>query len=243
MATRIRHLIIAASALSLGACTPYAVHTTAQPLPEGEGAATTIMTVVPNGAQFDSSRSGVAMPSLDLDIRRGVSDRSDVGVRINASSGIIMTVKHRLDGRSAKPGAATALLAGAGFVNLGQHAHFEATLIRSGDADRDLVPYGGVRVIQVVPMSSTAVHDDPAAGAFGGVRIGAGSLALGMELGVFYDRSALHLRRDNLLVVPSISITSRSRRERRGILDRTVKKPYGPAWPAPKPSIPFISRR
>lgn len=201
----------------LVACTPYAVHTTAQPLAEGERSVTSIMTVVPNGANFDSAGNRYSVPSLDVDIRHGVDERNDVGVRINSSSGVIMTVKHRLDGRSAKPGAATALLAGAGFVNFGQHAHFEATLIRSGDPDRDWVPYGGLRVIQVLPMSSAAVRDDPTAGAFGGLRMGSGALGmgLGLEVGVFYDRSALELRRNRVIVVPSVSIQQRSRRSAR----------------------------
>lgn len=202
--------LFVAAALSAG-CTPYAVHTTARPLPIGETSRSAIFTIVPNGIQFDSTRHGAAMPSLDLDYRRGTGDRSDIGLRINSMSGIIGSVRHRLDGPSSKGGVATSILLGAGFVNLGQHAHVEATLISSGAPDRSLTPYGGVRVIQIIPMTSIAVHDSPTAGAFGGVKYLSNGFGMGFEVGVFHDESALKLRRGNTVIVPSMSVTGLGR--------------------------------
>lgn len=205
-------------------CTPYAVHTTARPLPYGETSRTTIFTIVPNGVQFDSTLPGAAMPSLDFEYRRGTGDRSDIGLRLNSMSGIIGTVRHRLDGPYNKGGIATAVLLGAGFVNLGQHAHFEATLISSGPPGHDLTPYGGLRVIQIAPLTRIAVHDTPAAGAFGGVKYAANGFGLGFELGVFHDKSALRIRQGDVVVVPSISISGLGQLFSRGGVPRRSSK-------------------
>ncbi|HYW51246.1 MAG TPA: hypothetical protein VE861_11600, partial [Gemmatimonadaceae bacterium] len=110
----------------------------------------------------------------------------------------------RLDGPSDKDGAATALMLGGGFVNMGQHAHVEATLITSGREGRSFTPYAGIRGLQVMPLSTTAPRDKPTIGGFGGVRLGDRDGGVSVELGVFYDRSALGLRRNDLVVVPSI---------------------------------------
>ena len=193
------------AALTGTACTPYAVHTTAQPLLRGETSSGTIFTVVPAGAKIDDSTSH-AMPSLDWERRSGLDDRSDVGLRINSASGAIVTYKRRLDGPTNKGGVGTALLVGAGFVNLGMHAHGEVTLITSAtDSGRTVIPYAGVRAIQIVPLSTDAVSDKPTIGVFGGTRFGSREGGVSVELGVFYDRSALGLRRNDLVVVPSVA--------------------------------------
>lgn len=190
--------------LLVAACTPYAVHTTARPLQAGERSSSMVFTVVPGGITDDSSRASLAVPSVDLERRLGLDDRSDVGLRVNSLSGVIVSYKRRLDGPSANPAAATALLVGAGFVNWGQHAHLEATLLRSGAEHASAVPYGGIRVVQIAPLNAVAPHDAPTIGAFGGTRLGGRRGGLSIELGVFYDRSALKLRRGDVLFVPSI---------------------------------------
>jgi len=187
------------------ACTPYAVHTTAQPLLKGEQTTGNIVTVVPKGARVNDSVSK-AMPSFDWERRRGLDDRSDVGLRINSFSGAIVSYKRRLDGVTLKQSRATAILVGAGFVNGGEHAHGEVTLITSaGDSTRSTMPYGGIRIIQIVPLSTEAVSDKPTIGVFGGTRLGGRDGGISLELGVFYDRSALGLRRNDLVIVPSIA--------------------------------------
>ncbi len=194
-----------------GACTPYAVSTTALPMARGEGQRTVMLAVVPRGAEFshDSSNArseSIALPSLDLEQRVGLDDRSDVGLRINAFSGVIVSYKRRLDGPTNQDTRATAIMLGAGLVNFVQHAHSEVTLITSGREGARFVPYGGVRVIQVVPLSTTAVNDAPTIGAFTGLRTGGRFMGVSAELGVFYDRSALKLRRGNIIVVPSFAL-------------------------------------
>lgn len=205
------------------ACTPYAVATTARPLPRGERSESQIFTVVPGGARSPDDSSSVAMPGIDLEQRFGLDERSDLGVRVPTFSGVVVTYKRRLDGLTDEPGAATGLMVGGGFVNYGQHAHLEATLIRSGSETGRTVPYGGIRALQVIPLSSTAPHDSPTIGGFGGMRFGDRDGGISAELGVFYDRSALKLRRGDLVVVPSITVHG-------GALRRLV--PVGRGWGA-----------
>lgn len=214
MSLRLRSCIALTLLSSLAACTPYAVHTTARPVVLGEQSRSFIFTVVSNGLEVrdSASRAGVGMPSFDAESRMGVSDRADVGVRINSVSGVIVNYKHRLDGPSTKPTAATAVMLGAGIVNLAWHAHLEATLLHSGREDRSVVPYGGLRVMQIAPLNTVAPHDQPSAGAFLGTRFGLGALRTGVELGVYYDRSALKMRSNDVVIMPSISFQRGSRR-------------------------------
>ena len=194
--------------LMAGACTPYGVAQTARTVPVGERYATQLFTVVPRGSvyQTDSGEVSRAMPSIDAEQRFGLDDRSDAGLRINSFSGIIASYKRRIGGTDNPSDAATAVLLGAGFVNMGQHAHGEITLIRSSGERGSLTPYYGLRALQVLPLGTEARSDKPTVGVFGGTRVGRLDNGLSFELGVFYDRSALGLRRSDLVIVPSISI-------------------------------------
>ncbi len=209
---RRRSLCVALPLMALaGACTPYAVSTSALPMARGEGQRTTTFAVVPRGVEcvFDcesSSKDNLAMPSLDVEQRIGFDDYSDVGVRIPTLSGVIVSYKRRLNGPTSRDAAATSLMVGAGVVNLGQHAHGELTLITSGRESARVVPYGGARVIQVLPLSRAAVHDEPAIGAFAGAKMGGRGSGVSAELAVFYDHSALGLRSNHVVIVPSIAI-------------------------------------
>jgi hypothetical protein len=60
--------------------------------------------------------------------------------------------------------------------------------------------------MQVAPLNADAVHDRPTLGAFFGVRIGSTDFGVSPEVGVFYDHSALGVRRGDLVVVPAISL-------------------------------------
>lgn len=204
-----RALVLLALPLFSTACTPYAVATTARPLAKGERSQASIFSLVRGGLEYSSDsssgRGSVAVPMFDMERRFGLDERSDFGARITSFSGVVMTYKRRLDGVSDKPGAGTALMIGGGVVNWLEHAHLEATLIRSGDEARSAVPYGGLRAIQVIPISSTAVSDTPTLGGFGGLRMGERDGGVSLELGVFYDRSALKMRRGDVVVVPSVT--------------------------------------
>jgi hypothetical protein len=60
--------------------------------------------------------------------------------------------------------------------------------------------------MQVIPITKGAVHDSPTLGAVLGARIGSLTAGISPEIGVFYDHSALGLRKGNVLVVPAITV-------------------------------------
>jgi hypothetical protein len=196
-----------ATTLTTG-CIPYSVGSTARTVPVGERVRTTTMFVIPNGVDNKNDSAAATLPGLDMEARYGIDDRSDWGIRFPSFSGVVVNYKRRL-GNVPAPTAdttpAVALMAGGGFVNWAQHAHLELTLVASGREDRSAVPYGGVRVMQVIPLSSDVPGDRPTAGGFVGWRLGSRTLGIAPELGVYYDHSALHIRRSDVIFVPSIT--------------------------------------
>lgn len=192
-----------AVALSVTGCVPYTVATTAQPVPEGEVAPALVWYSITNGIENMRDSGSIAWAGFDLETRRGVSERADVGIRVPSASGLVVTYKYRLSANPDRQKAAIAVMGGGGIVNWGNHLHFELTLLASGRQAR-LTPYGGLRVGQVLPLSRDAVSDSPTAGGFLGLRIGREQLGVSAECGVFYDRSALGLRSSNVIVVPAL---------------------------------------
>ena len=98
------------------------------------------------------------MRGTDLEIRHGIDDKSDLGFRSPAYSGAVFTYKRRLAGTSASESAAVSVMAGGGFVNWGEHAETELTLMASGGSGGIATPYGGLRIMQVFPLSRSAVR-------------------------------------------------------------------------------------
>lgn len=192
--------------IGISGCIPLTVGSTAQPVPVGKTVRSTSVYVVPNS--FDDTLSRRAFPryGVDPEVRFGLDDRSDIGVRTTSFSGIVANYKRRLNGVSQAPGAAVAMMVGGGLVNWGDHAHLEATLITSGADNDRFTPYGGLRAMQVIPLNRGAVHDSPTLGGFLGSRIGSLTSGISPEIGVFYDRSALHIRRGHFLFVPAITL-------------------------------------
>jgi hypothetical protein len=196
-----------------GACIPYGVGTTAMPIARDSTHVSTLVTVIPSVGTLDSTRPAPFL-STDVEVRRGIDSVSDAGLRlVSAFSGLVVNYK-RLVTRTNEP-ALIAVMPGIGLINMGEHAHFELTLLASGRETRvrdgrtehvAIVPYGGMRVMQVAPLNSEAVHDTPTAGAFLGVRFGKAGFGVSPEIGVFYDRSALGHRQTNVVVVPTISM-------------------------------------
>ena len=196
-----------------GACVPYGVGTTALPVPRDSTVPTMLVTAIPSIRPFDSTRSAPYM-SIDMELRRGIDSVSDAGIRlVSGYSGLVVNYK-RLLTRTNEP-ALIAVMPGLGLINGAEHAHFELTLLASRRESRfrdgrveqvAIVPYGGVRVMQVAPLSDDAVHDETTTGAFVGVRLGRPAMSVSPEIGVFYDRSALGHRRSNIIVVPTLSV-------------------------------------
>jgi hypothetical protein len=209
-----RPLLTAAALLALAGCVPYTVGTTADVAPQDEVQVTTSIAVVPGGFEYDAFSEGESDEETysssyilaTLGARFSIGPNTDVGVHAPAFSGIVVTAKHRF--QQAQPGAPLGLAAmgGAGFINGGEHAHFEATLIASGREDLMATPYGGLRLMQTLPLSEGAAHDLPTVGPFGGIRLGSPDLGVSLEVGVFYDDSALDIRERDFVVVPSVSL-------------------------------------
>jgi hypothetical protein len=213
-------ILLASFAVIAVGCVPYSVGTTAQPAPEGEWANSTSAYAIPNGfdpfPEYDdpndpdgSNDAGRSQSffGVDAEARLGLDDASDIGVRVPGGSGFIVTYKRRIAGDRTSP--ALALQGGGGFLNFANNAHLELTLIASGRPGASVVPYGGVRAMQAFPLSDIARSDDPTVGGFGGLRIGRGKVGLSLEVGVFYDPSALELRESDVIVVPSITLHGR----------------------------------
>src|SRR5258705_5864670 len=195
----------ALSVISTAGCIPLTVGSTAQPVPVGTTVQSTSMYVVPNSFDDSSDRS-LPRYGVDPEFRFGLDDHSDIGVRAPSFSGIVANYKRRLNGVSQAPGAATAIMVGGGLVNCGDHAYVESTLITSAQDNDRFTPYGGVRAMHVIPINKGAVHDSPTLGGFFGARIGTRTAGISPELGVFYDHSALRIRKGSILVVPAITI-------------------------------------
>ena len=207
--TPTRALILSLSLFSLTSCISYSVGTTARPTPEGEFQPNLSVYFVPNGIENtigeDTSGTSLAYASADFEGRWGLDDRSDLAIRVPAGSGAILTYKRLINGPNDPEKLAVSTVIGGGIVNFGNHAYVEGGLIASGREDRH-VPYGGIRAMHVIPMTSGAVEDSPTVGGFGGVRLQVGTnFAISPELGVYYDPSALELRTRNVIFIPSLT--------------------------------------
>ncbi len=212
--------------LSLNACLPYTVGSTAQTVPAGETAKTTSWYFIPNGVAAPDDSIAAPLYGADYEYRRGLDATSDIGFRI-LPAGITMDYKRRIGSDFRATSTAFAFMTGGGIVNGGEHFLMQGTLIASGNPYATVTPYGGVRAMHVVPITQGAVRDKPTIGAFGGLQIGDAAFTIRPELGVYYDHSALGLRRGDLIFVPAFTLgrgKSRDIRQSRG---------GSPDWAAP----------
>lgn len=206
-----QNLLLALALLAGGpvACIPYAVGSTAQPLPAGESRTATTVYRIPRGLDFgdDSSDSDNApFVGLDGEYRRGLGNGADIGFRVPSFSGLVLNYKRRIAGSDSLGAPALSVMPGAGLVNWLSHAHVEMTVMASGRRRGGVTPYGGARVMQVVPLEPDARRDTPTAGGYAGVRLGGDGGGVYIELGVYHDKSTLGLRRSNVITVPSITL-------------------------------------
>lgn len=201
-----RILVAACAALlATTACIPYTVGSTAQTVPNGTTLQTSSYYIIPNGVTLRDT-IGKTLYGMDREIRRGIADDADVGLRVVSGTGVVVNYKRMMAGDNDPDSAAFSWMLGAGLVNLAQHALFEGSLLASSARHGRVVTYGGLRVLQVAPISLGAAHDSPTAGVFIGLRIGAHDDAVLPELAVYHDRSVLGLRSRNIILVPSISV-------------------------------------
>ncbi len=197
-------ILLTLGTLSGVACIPYTVGSSARTVPQGAVETTSMIFVVPNAFESAAdSASGRPLPGIDGEARWGIDDRSDIGARLTSASGIVVNYKRRIDSEIDDTRRAFAFMLGAGFVNAGQHALGEATFLASA-GERNITPYGGLRIMHTLPMSSGAASDSPTVGGFAGARFGSSYRGVSIEMGVYYDESALRVRRRNVVFVPAI---------------------------------------
>ena len=214
MRSLIRRITAASPAvlLVMNACLPYTVGSTARTVPAHETTRTTSWYFIPNAIKMPGDSVAGPLAGSNFEFRRGLDERSDIGLRL-MPGGVASDYKRRIDGDVTGTRTAFAYIAGAGIVNGGEHFMMQGTLVASGREDAAVVPYGGLRAIHVLPISQGAVTDKPTIGVFGGVQIGDAEFSIRPELGIFYDHSALGLRRGDLIFVPAITLKRGPRRE------------------------------
>jgi hypothetical protein len=204
-----RRLLVVLAPFLLTSCISYSVGTTARPIPKGEFHPNLMVYAVPNGVE-DFDRDGdvdadLSYASADFEMRWGLTDRSDIGLRVPAASGVIVNYKQMLNAVNDPKQPAYAVMFGAGVVNFRNHAYFEGSFLASGP-EGDRVPYGGIRAMHVVPITSGAVSDSPTVGVFGGLRVKINeSFAVSPELAIYHDEPALNLRRRQVIFIPSVT--------------------------------------
>ena len=198
--------LLLCACVAAGGCIPYTVGSTAVPTAPCETDITASMFFLPAGVELRDSSASLPIYSIDIEGRFGVSARADVGFRFTSLSGAVVTYKRLLREPYGDRDWAAAWMVGGGVVNAGLHAHVEGSLLVSGAERGPLTPYGGLRVMQVVPINDDAVSDTPTAGAFVGFRIGSRDLGVSPEVSVFWDRSALGVRDSEFIAVLSVSL-------------------------------------
>jgi hypothetical protein len=202
-----RRFNLVAISLFLGAtaCLPYTVGSTAYTVPTGQTTSSTSYYFIPNAYKHPGDSVAHPLAGVDYEWRHGLDPRSDLGLRLTSGSGVVINYKHRFsEYGSGTP--ALAYMVGTGILNSGEHLHLEATLIASGDEASAVMPFGGLRAMQLVPMSQSAAYASPTIGAFGGVELGDAAFTLRPEVGLFYDHSAPSVRPASFIIVPAITV-------------------------------------
>ncbi|WKW12189.1 hypothetical protein Strain138_001471 [Pseudogemmatithrix spongiicola] len=209
MTRSLRLAVLLASLVATG-CLPYTIGNTAQTTPKGEiSKTTTAGFAIGVGGRFADSNTVSPQANLllsDQEIRFGIDDGADIGLRITSASGLVGNLKRRHSGANHVDSAAFATSIGVGIVNFASHALFEGALHFSGGRRPTGIPYGAVKVMHTVPISRGALRDDPSAGAAFGWRFGDADVSIAPEIAVWYDRPVSGIRTGNVVVVPSITL-------------------------------------
>jgi hypothetical protein len=195
---------------ALTGCISYTVGQSAETTAMGERSASSSINLVNGTLKSNSDTISTTRPSVDNEMRFGIDNRSDIGLRVTSFSGFMVSWKRQLSrpdsSRFIENRSRTSLMLGGGVLNLASHAALEATLITSGPWSTAGQWYSAARVIQVAPIRSGAKNDDPTFGVVMGYLFGNREQSVGPEIGVYYDRSVLGLNKNRVLVIPSIVI-------------------------------------
>lgn len=113
-----RLLLTGLLSLTIG-CIPYTMGSTAQTVPVGEQSRTTTAGFIIGGGSDlkDSENAGgtTNMPMSDVEIQWGLTDHSDIGLRVPGGSGLVLNHKTRHRGAAHPDSAGVATLIGGGW--------------------------------------------------------------------------------------------------------------------------------
>lgn len=206
-ALRRRSWLLSLAALTtMSGCIPYTVGHTARPARKREVKVTTSLFMVDKNKESYSPPEGWNYVGVDLEGRAGLTDRTDVGLRVVSANGFVLSAMRRMNGTSEDPGPSLSVKLGAGMVDFPGFGIVEASVLASGDEIGRVTPYGALRVVQLIPTETSYPHDSPTAGATFGMRIGSATFGISPEVGLFYDKPWPGVKRNNFLIVPSVSI-------------------------------------
>lgn len=184
-------------------CLPYTMAATASTVPRDS---VTLMVGMSSASTAITSRNeyDLRLPTIDTEVRLGVNDRSDAGVRITSFSGLLFSYKRRLVG--GRDGAGLAAQADGGVLHFGAHGLAGLSLLASGREAWVVVPYAGARVMALAPLRSGAGRSAPVIGGFAGVRLRIGHYDVLPEVGVFRDPDVGDVTRRRWFVVPAAGL-------------------------------------
>src|SRR5688500_7686859 len=99
--TATRAALIAAVALAAPtACLPYTVGSTAQPVAPGEVQRSGTVYISPNAIELFGDSVATSLRGADAEVRWGLTESTDLGLRVPSFSGAVVTAKHRMWGRA-----------------------------------------------------------------------------------------------------------------------------------------------
>jgi hypothetical protein len=201
---RWRSITLLVSMLMMPSCLPYAMGATAATARPDELHTRTLVSVI---RLSDSAVGGTRIPrtaTYDLEFRTGIDERSDVGLRITSLSGVVASYKRRVAGDETRGGLAYQVEGGV--VNMADHVMGGVSLVGSGKEYGLFGWFGGLRALAVAPIAAGAARDQATVGGFVGARMEFLAFTAFPEIGVYYDKSALNLRKSSVMVIPSFSI-------------------------------------
>ena len=185
-------------------CLPYTMGSTAATVPRGEQR-TTVSVAASFGDRSPDEPPETPITIVDAETRVGISEWSDVGLRITGINGAVVSYKHRLHGSTR--GAALSAQVEGGVVKAGSMAMGGlSVLASSADAKRTAI-FGGVRYLPVTRLTRDADREISTMGGFLGVQLRWASFVLLPELSVIRGYDDIIAHRATWFVIPSLSLT------------------------------------
>ena len=201
-------VLLALAASMVDGCIPYGVGSTARTVKPNQTRYSVTTYVLPRDLGLQKFPHAPVFVGADIEVRRGIDYKSDIGVRFAGVEGIIVSYKRQLTNPERTRGPEVSAMVGGGFITMLPFGELEGTLIVSDREEGRFTPYGGLRAAYTSPMTTGVTRRPLTYGGFGGLRAGSPDAGVFVELGVFRDKSTLVPSTKNVAIVPSITITT-----------------------------------